>query len=289
VSLKAVFYTILALIAFSANSIFCRMALGGQSIDAASFTIIRLLSGAITLGLILLLTHKVNSNRSKGSWPAALMLFIYALSFSYAYISLDAGTGALILFGSVQLSMITISLLSGTRLHYTEWLGVALAFCGFIYLILPGVSTPSGTGFLLMTVSGVAWGGYTLMGKGSESPLSDTGYNFIRTLPLVAIMLIIGLSEIPYSSKGITLAILSGAFASGIGYSIWYLALPLLTSTQAAVVQLTVPLFATLGGVLFLNELINTRLFISTALILGGILLVVLGRRFLNLRFRHIH
>ncbi|MDH5359298.1 MAG: DMT family transporter [Gammaproteobacteria bacterium] len=288
-SLKAVFYTILALIAFSANSIFCRMALGGQSIDAASFTIIRLLSGAITLGLILLLTHKVNSNRSKGSWPAALMLFIYALSFSYAYISLDAGTGALILFGSVQLSMITISLLSGTRLHYTEWLGVALAFCGFIYLILPGVSTPSGTGFLLMTVSGVAWGGYTLMGKGSESPLSDTGYNFIRTLPLVAIMLIIGLSEIPYSSKGITLAILSGAFASGIGYSIWYLALPLLTSTQAAVVQLTVPLFATLGGVLFLNELINTRLFISTALILGGILLVVLGRRFLNLRFRHIH
>ena len=288
-SLKTVFYTILALIAFSANSIFCRMALGGQSIDAASFTIIRLLSGAITLGLILLLTHKVNSNRSKGSWPAALMLFIYALSFSYAYISLDAGTGALILFGSVQLSMITISLLSGTRLHYTEWLGVALAFCGFIYLILPGVSTPSGTGFLLMTVSGVAWGGYTLMGKGSESPLSDTGYNFIRTLPLVAIMLIIGLSEISYSSKGITLAILSGAFASGIGYSIWYLALPLLTSTQAAVVQLTVPLFATLGGVLFLNELVNTRLFISTALILGGILLVVLGRRFLNLRFRHIH
>lgn len=288
-SLKTVFYTILALIAFAANSIFCRMALGGQSIDAASFTIIRLLSGAITLGLILLLTHKVNSNRSKGSWPAALMLFIYALSFSYAYISLDAGTGALILFGSVQLSMITISLLSGTRLHYTEWLGVALAFCGFIYLILPGVSTPSGTGFLLMTVSGVAWGGYTLMGKGSESPLSDTGYNFIRTLPLVAIMLIIGLSEISYSSKGITLAILSGAFASGIGYSIWYLALPLLTSTQAAVVQLTVPLFATLGGVLFLNELVNTRLFISTALILGGILLVVLGRRFLNLRFRHIH
>lgn len=288
-SLKTVFYTILALIAFAANSIFCRMALGGQSIDAASFTIIRLLSGAITLGLILLLTHKVNSNRSKGSWPAALMLFIYALSFSYAYISLDAGTGALILFGSVQLSMITISLLSGTRLHYTEWLGVALAFCGFIYLILPGVSTPSGTGFILMTVSGVAWGGYTLMGKGSESPLSDTGYNFIRTLPLVAIMLIIGLSEISYSSKGITLAILSGAFASGIGYSIWYLALPLLTSTQAAVVQLTVPLFATLGGVLFLNELVNTRLFISTALILGGILLVVLGRRFLNLRFRHIH
>ncbi|MDH5184310.1 MAG: DMT family transporter [Gammaproteobacteria bacterium] len=278
---NTILYTSLALIAFAANSVLCRMALGEQSIDAAGFTIIRLLSGAIILGLILLMTHKPNNKHSNGSWSASLMLFIYALCFSFAYISLDTGTGALILFGSVQFTMITISLFSGTRLHYSEWLGLTIAFFGFVFLVLPGISTPSGTGFILMTLSGIAWGIYTLKGKGSNSPLSDTSYNFIRTLPLLLILLSISYPMISLSSKGIILAILSGALASGIGYSIWYLALALLTSTQAAVVQLSVPIIAAFGGVFWMQEPITERLMLSSTLILGGILLVVLGRKYL--------
>ena len=280
-SLKAVFFTSLALIAFAANSVFCRMALGEHSIDAASFTIIRLLSGAITLGLILLLTHKGVSKRSKGSWAASLMLFVYAVCFSFAYNSLDTGTGALILFGSVQISMITISLFSGTRLHYSEWLGLGLAIFGFIYLVLPSLSTPSASGFLLMTLSGIAWGIYTLKGRGSSSPLSDTGYNFIRTLPLLVILLFISLPIISVSSEGIILAILSGSLASGIGYSIWYRALPFLSTTQAAVWQLSVPIIAAFGGVLFISEVVSSRLLVASMLILGGIFLVVIGKKYL--------
>lgn len=279
--IKALLYTGLALIAFAANSVLCRMALGEQSIDAAGFTIIRLLSGAVVLGLILVITRRREVKRAKGSWSASMMLFIYALSFSFAYISLDTGTGALILFGSVQFTIITISLFSGTRLHYSEWLGLAVAFFGFVYLVLPGINTPSATGFILMTLSGIAWGIYTLMGKGSSSPLSDTGYNFIRTLPLLFVLFSFSYPMLSFTTEGLLLAILSGTLASGIGYSIWYLALPLLTSTQAAVVQLSVPIIAAFGGVMFVNEAITERLAISSAVILGGILIVVLGRRYL--------
>ncbi len=282
--LKTVVLTSLALIAFAANSVLCRLALGNEAIDAASFTIIRLLSGTIVLLLIVATTRNRAAVATKGSWGASLMLFLYAATFSYAYISLDTGTGALILFGSVQITMILLSLISGTRLHLTEWAGVAIAFTGFVYLILPGVTTPSTIGFALMTVSGVAWGIYTLKGRASKNPLLDTAYNFLRTTPLVIILAIIAMNNLNYSTGGIALALLSGGITSGIGYTIWYIALGGLTSTQAAVLQLSVPLIAALGGVIFVSEAITFRLMISATLVLGGILIVVLGRYYFTQR-----
>jgi len=279
---KTIVLTGLALIAFAANSVLCRLALGNEAIDAASFTVIRLLSGSIVL-LIIISTTRWNSRNTtrtstKGSWTSSFMLFIYATAFSYAYISLDTGTGALILFGSVQITMILLSYISGTRLHITEWTGVVIAFAGFIYLILPGVSTPSVIGFMLMTVAGIAWGIYTLKGRSSNSPLNDTAYNFFRTTPLVVLLAISSINNINYSTEGIVLALLSGGITSGIGYTIWYIALGGLSSTQAAVLQLSVPVIAALGGIIFVSETITFRLAISAAMVLGGILIVVLGK-----------
>lgn len=277
---KTFTYTVLALIAFAANSVLCRLALGTDTIDAPSFTAIRLLSGIITLFLILQLRNNNKSPGSKGSWVSGGMLFLYAVTFSYAYITLDTATGALILFGTVQLTMIMVSLYSGQKLHFTEWLGVFMAFAGFVYLVLPGITTPSVTGFLLMTVAGIAWGFYTLNGRGSMDPLADTFWNFYRTLPLVIVLVIITVQNSSLSSEGVLLAILSGAVASGMGYAIWYSALKGLSITQAAVVQLAVPVIAAFGGVLFVNEAISLRLILSAAMILGGILLVILGRNY---------
>jgi drug/metabolite transporter (DMT)-like permease len=281
-AVKTFAFTTLALIAFAANSVLCRMALGENSIDAPSFTAIRLLAGALTLFLILNLTSGAKHTASKGSWYSGAMLFLYAVTFSFAYITLDTGTGALILFASVQMTMIILSIVSGNRLHVTEWLGVFIAFTGFVYLVLPGITTPSLTGFLLMTVAGIAWGIYTLNGRGSNYPLADTAYNFIRTVPFVLILVAISVYDAQLSARGIVLAILSGAIASGMGYTIWYIALGGLSATQAAVVQLSVPVIAALGGVLFVSETITLRLTLSTALILGGILLVVLGRYYVS-------
>ena len=281
---KTIILTGLALIAFAANSVLCRLALDNEAIDASSFTVIRLLSGTIVLLIIISTTRRNSRNTArtstKGSWTASLMLFIYATTFSYAYISLDTGTGALILFGSVQITMILLSLISGTRLHITEWVGVVIAFAGFIYLILPGVTTPSVIGFTLMTVAGISWGIYTLKGRGSKSPLMDTAYNFFRTTPLVVLLAISTINNINYSSEGIILALLSGGITSGIGYTIWYIALGGLSSTQAAVLQLSVPVIAALGGIIFVSETITFRLTISAAMVLGGILIVVLGKYF---------
>jgi len=275
---KIIILTGLALIAFAANSVLCRLALGNEAIDASSFTVIRLLSGTIVLFLIISITGNTTGTFTKGSWTASFMLFLYAVTFSYAYISLDTGTGALILFGSVQITMILLSLISGTRLHITEWAGVVIAFIGFIYLILPGITAPSVIGFLLMTIAGIAWGFYTLKGRGSKSPLMDTAYNFLRTTPLVVLLAISTINNINYSSEGIVLALLSGGVTSGIGYTIWYIALGGLSSTQAAVLQLSVPVIAALGGVIFVSEAITFRFIISAAMVLGGILMVVLGK-----------
>lgn len=279
--LKTLIFTTLALIAFAANSVLGRLALGGNSIDAASFTIIRLLSGALVLLVVLQLHLDKKSLSSKGGWFASMMLFLYAVTFSFAYITLDTGTGALILFGSVQITMILLSLISGNRLHLSEWIGVAIAFGGFVYLVLPGVSAPSVVGFLLMTIAGIAWGIYTLKGRGSNNPLMDTAYNFSRTIPLVIILAIITVQNVHYSSEGILLAVLSGGIASGVGYTIWYSALRGLSATQAAVVQLSVPVIAGFGGVIFVSEAITLRLTLSALLILGGILLVVMGRYYI--------
>lgn len=280
-SIKTLGYTSFALLAFAGNSVLCRLALGENAIDAASFTLIRLLSGIIVLGVILMFTKSHNEPTSKGNWLASVMLFIYALAFSLAYISLDTGTGALILFGAVQITMILVSFAAGHRLHYSEWAGLVIAFSGFVYLVLPGLETPSLSGFALMTIAGVAWGIYTLRGRGSGDPLSDTTYNFLRTLPLLGILLILNPGDAQLSQAGIFLAVLSGAVASGVGYTVWYLALKGLSLTQAAVVQLLVPVIAALGGVVFASEVISLRLVLASILVLGGILTVVMGRYFL--------
>ncbi|MFK5947193.1 MAG: DMT family transporter [Methylococcales bacterium] len=277
--LKTIVFTMSALVAFAANSILCRIALGTNLIDAASFTILRLLSGTMVLFLIIVIRYRHKTElTSKGSWAASLMLFIYASTFSFAYTVLDTGTGALILFAAVQITMILLSLISGNRLHIIEWTGVILAFSGFVYLVLPNITSPSASGFLLMTLSGVAWGLYTLKGRESKSPVTDTAYNFIKTVPLVVVLHLLTMHHATYSTLGILLAVLSGGIASGLGYTAWYIALAGLTATQAAVLQLLVPVIAALGGMTFLSEILTLRLSISALMIMGGILMVVLGR-----------
>lgn len=281
--LKTSLLTGSALIAFAANSVLCRLALGNGAIDASSFTVIRLLSGAIALFIILSIRGSNKGVSSKGSWTAGFILFLYAITFSYAYLSVDTGTGALILFGAVQITMILLSLISGTRLHISEWAGVIVAFTGFIYLILPSITTPSVNGFILMTVSGISWGIYTLKGRSSKNPLMDTTYNFLRTIPFVTLLAFVTQQNLNYSSEGIMLALLSGAITSGVGYTIWYIALAGLSSTQAAVIQLSVPVIAAIGGVIFVSEIITTRLIISAAIVIGGILMVISGKYYFTL------
>lgn len=276
--LRTFIFTGIALVAFAANSVLGRLALGANKIDASSFTAVRLLSGAIVLFVITQFRRNETVSNTRGSWSAGLMLFLYAATFSFAYITLDTATGALILFGAVQITIILLSLISGNRLHLSEWLGVGIAFGGFVYLFLPDISTPSITGFVLMTVAGIAWGIYTIKGRGSQKPLLDTAYNFIRTAPLATLLVIATMRNMHYSTEGILLAMLSGAVASGMGYSIWYAALGGLSATQSAVVQLSVPVIAALGGVIFVSEPITLRLTLAGSMILGGILLVILGR-----------
>ncbi len=276
--MKTVVLTCLALTAFASNSVLCRLALDGDTIDAVSFTVIRLIAGIVTLCTIVIVQSGLKKPTLTGSWTASFMLFLYAITFSLAYISLNTGTGALILFGSVQISMIMISILTGSRLHATEWLGIAVAFAGIVYLVIPGVDAPSLAGFVLMTTAGIAWGVYTLKGRNSSNPLLDTSSNFIRTLPLVAILLIISIPGANVTGNGIVLAVLSGGLASGIGYSIWYAALKNLTATQAAVVQLSVPIIAALGGVTIVSEPLTVRLMLSSVVILGGITIVIMSR-----------
>ena len=287
--MNTLLYTALALIAFAGNSILCRLALGEQSIDAASFTIIRLGSGILMLMAIMQITamgktQSLRDSTAKGSWKASLMLFLYAVCFSYAYISLETGVGALILFGAVQITIILIGIHAGNKLNALEWAGVFIAFGGFIYLVLPGLATPSLWGFVLMLIAGIAWGLYTLAGKSSQNPLADTAFNFLRTAPFVVVLGIITLSSAHITAQGIILAVLSGAVASGLGYTIWYMALKGITALQAAVLQLLVPVIAAAGGILFADETLTLRLILSGLAILGGILLVILGRQVVNKR-----
>lgn len=276
--LKVFFLTSCALVAFAANSVLCRFALGTGAIDAAGFTFIRLLAGVVALFLILLVRSSTSPMIRKGSWSAGLMLFLYAVTFSYAYLELDTGTGALILFGSVQITIIGVSIFRGNKLLPIEWIGLAFAFAGLVYLFLPGVSAPSIQGFLLMSSAGAAWGIYTLLGRGSENPLADTAYNFLRSMPFILVIVIVALGNFHFTTNGIILAIVSGAITSGLGYTIWYTALKSITATQAAVSQLAVPIIAALGGVIFMSEVITLRLSVAAIMVLGGIFLVVVGR-----------
>lgn len=283
-TLKLLLTTAIALIAFAANSILCRLALKGEQIDATSFTSIRLLSGAVVLALIISATQGAPRLSTKPSnFLAPVMLFIYAFGFSLAYLQLNTGTGALVLFGVVQVTLIAINLLRGQTIRWLEWIGIALAFAGLVYLVLPGASAPPLTGFLLMALAGVAWGIYTYLGKGSATATLDTAQNFIYSLPLVVVATVItGFvfnTEFFTNYNGMLYAVLSGALASGCGYALWYQALPKLSTTESAVLQLLVPVIAAAGGVVFVNEPIDTRLLIAALMTLSGIGAVIVAKR----------
>lgn len=276
--MKTALLTIVALLAFAGNSILCRIALGEGTIDPASFTSVRLASGIAVLAAVMKLWGNNKAVPSTGSWQSAMMLFIYAATFSYAYVSLETGVGALILFCAVQITIIFRGLFTGERPSHIEWLGLLVALAGFVYLVMPGASAPSIGGFVLMSLSGIAWGFYTLAGRASVNPLQDTSFNFLRTTPFILLLVVVTLGQADMTSTGFALAALSGGLTSGVGYAIWYAALGGLSGTQAAVVQLFVPVIAAAGGVVFANEVLSLRLGISSLLICGGILAVILGK-----------
>ncbi len=271
--------TAVALVAFASNSILCRLALGAREIDAASFTLVRIASGALTLLLIRAATARgaaVPARRSP--WVPAVLLFAYAAPFSFAYLELSAGTGALILFACVQATMLIGALRSGERFRWLEGVGLAIALAGLTYLVSPGLSAPSPLGSGLMAIAGIAWGLYSLRGRGSAEPLADTARNFVWAAPLALLLSLATIRGAHLSPRGIALAVASGALASGLGYTIWFAALRGLTAIRAATVQLTVPVLAAAGGILFLRESITVRIVLSAALILGGVGLALAGR-----------
>jgi drug/metabolite transporter (DMT)-like permease len=268
--------TLLAVIAFAGNSLLCRLALKQTGIDAASFTFIRIVSGAVVLWLIVRLRGGTRS--AAGSWSSALALFAYAACFSFAYTRLSAATGALLLFGAVQATMIGYGLWGGERLRPWQVAGLLCAFAGLIGLLLPGLSAPPLDGAVLMLGSGIAWGIYSLRGKGAGDPIGVTAGNFLRAVPLAAGLSIAMLPWASLDSAGFWYAILSGALTSGVGYVIWYAALRGLNATTAATVQLSVPVIAAAGGIMLLGESITPRLLIASAAILGGVALVILTK-----------
>lgn len=276
--LQTILLTTFAMVAFASNSLLNRLALGQRSIDATSYTTIRLASGAVTLFAIAYLQSKNDRAFLRGSWTSAALLFIYAIAFSFAYLSLSAGTGALILFGSVQATMILVAVRSGEHPSPLEWIGLLFALGGLVYLVSPGLAAPSPPGSALMTVAGIAWGFYTIRGRGSEDPLGDTAGNFVYSLPMALAVLLPAWRSVSVSTSGVLYAAISGALASGVGYVIWYAALRGLTSTRAAVVQLSAPVIAAWGGVVLLAESVSARLVIAGALILSGIALAVTSR-----------
>jgi LPXTG-motif cell wall-anchored protein len=269
--------TALAMLAFAGNSLLCRAALRDSGIDPASFTALRLLAGGLVLWGLLQLRKKTVA--VSGSWYGALALFVYASAFSFAYLDLDAGAGALLLFGAVQLSMTAWGVFKGERLHPFQIAGMALAGAGLLVLLLPGTNTPSMSASLLMLLAGTAWGVYSLLGRGVADPLAATAGNFIRACPFAAVLCLLSLDRLGWDPAGIIYALLSGGVASGIGYAIWYAALPGLAATQAASVQLSVPLLTALAGSLLLGETLTVTLMAAGVAILGGIALVLRFKR----------
>lgn len=271
---RIVTLTVLALTAFAGNSLLCRAALAQTHIDAASFTTVRLLSGAVVLWVLVLI--RGGARPGGGNWLSALALFAYAAGFSFSYVQLTAAAGALILFGAVQTTMIASGLWSGERMRVLQVAGLMLACGGLVSLLLPGLSAPPLVGALLMLGAGVAWGVYSLRGRGADDPLQVTAGNFIRAAPMAVILSLALMGQASMDLAGVGYAFLSGALASGVGYAIWYTALPFLKSTTAATVQLGVPVIAAFGGVVFLHESLTLRLLAASLAIIGGIALVVL-------------
>jgi drug/metabolite transporter (DMT)-like permease len=269
--MKTILLTTFALVAFAANSIICRMALGNAAIDPASFTTVRLASGAVVLWLVVRASSGNKPDRHPGNWWSAAMLFLYAAAFSFAYISLSAGVGGLILFGSVQATMITSGLIKGERPPMLSWCGLTIALSGLVYLVFPGLEAPSLSGAVLMAIAGFAWGIYSLRGIGSTDPVAITCGNFVRSVPMTAVISLGMLQSVNLSWNGILLAFLSGGLTSGIGYVVWYAALKHHSATRAAMLQLLVPIIAAVGGVLLLSEQFTLRLVLSGILIIGGV------------------
>jgi drug/metabolite transporter (DMT)-like permease len=268
-----------AMLAFAANSLFCRLALGLGAIDAGGFTLVRVAAGAMALWLICLGRGKSGRALLRLDAISAFALFAYAAGFSWAYRELTAGTGALLLFGAVQTTMIGTGLLRGERPGAAEWLGLLLAVGGLGWLVSPGLTAPPLGAAGLMVFAGVAWGVYSLRGRKLGDPLQKTAANFIWAVPPALLLFVAGPGESHFSPTGLLWAVLSGALASGLGYALWYAVLPRLTATRAATLQLTVPVLAALGGVMFLAEAISIRLVLASLLVLGGVSLAILGRR----------
>jgi len=275
--LRVVVLTTLAMLAFAGNSLLCRIALKDTSIDAASFTTIRLLSGTVMLWLVVRIRGSFQVGA--GNWLSALALFGYAAGFSFAYLSLPAGSGALLLFGAVQATMIGHGLWHGERLRRLQTVGLLLALGGLVGLLLPGLSAPPLQGAALMLGAGIAWGIYSLRGRGAGDATRVTAGNFLRAAAIAAALSVIMLRDARLDAAGTGYAVASGALASGLGYAIWYTVLPVLKATKAATIQLSVPAIAALGGVLFLGEAITLRLVLASIAMLGGIALVILEKQ----------
>lgn len=276
--LKTQALTAAAMTAFAANSLLCRLALGEGLIDAASFATLRVFSGALLLFGLILPTWR-REGRPATDLAAVLALFAYMVLFAFAYLSLSAGTGALLLFGAVQLTMFARALHAGERFRGVAWLGLLLAVAGLVYLVAPGVTAPDPLGAFLMVGAGIAWGVYSLRGRGAGNPLSSTANNFILSVPLCLLVSVLFAGQWHLSAMGALWAVVSGAIASGIGYVIWYAALKGLTASQAATVQLSVPVIAALGGVALLDEPLTLRLILASTAVLGGIALVLVKRQ----------
>ena len=268
--------TAAAMVAFAANSVLCRLALGAGLIDAASFATVRTIAGAVVLAVILSLRSGKRTDRP--NWRSVLTLYLYMVFFSFAYLSLSAGTGALVLFGAVQLTMFIVALRSGEHFSTLSWLGLVVAIAGLVYLVSPGLAAPDPLGASLMAIAGISWGFYSLAGRSALDPVEATAYNFIYSVPLVVATSLVFMGRFEVSIAGAAYAVASGAIASGIGYVIWYAALKGLRATSAATVQLSVPVIAAIGGVLLLSEEITLRLVVASLATLGGVALVLLQR-----------
>ena len=301
---KIFILTALAMIAFASNSLLCRAALKQTAIDPATFTFVRILSGAAMLWLILQSRRKLIVDRTaaplvdsssgwslitghwsllSGSWASAAALFIYAAGFSFAYVSLSAGTGALLLFGAVQATMILWGFRKGERLDATQMIGIVVALAGLIVLVFPGITAPPLLGSIFMLAAGIAWGVYSLRGKTASNAAAATTGNFLRAVPFALLVSLIMLPKMRFDSLGVVYAVISGAITSGLGYVIWYSALTGLKAASAATVQLSVPVLAATGGILLLHEPITLRYAIASIAVLGGILLVLIEKRRVSL------
>lgn len=265
------------MMAFAANSIFCRMALKETNIDAATFTSVRLLSGAVMLWVLMRWQHQ--PPLAHGTWRSALALFIYAVCLSFAYRTINTGAGALMLFGAVQVTMISVGFLSGERMSALQTAGFVAAMCGLVVLVSPGVQAPSVGDSLLMLASGTAWGFYSLLGRGLPNPAAATAGNFIRTIPMLIALSLIAIPWMHVDGRGVLYAVLSGALTSALGYVLWYRVLQHISAMTASTVQLSSPILAAIGGILLLGEVFTHDLLIASLLILGGIWLVLRYRK----------